>query len=64
MLREEFLWDGPLEDVSQRALSYVERLKIQTVLHEQKWNKTRAAERLGVSYKTLLNKIRILGLEN
>jgi DNA-binding NtrC family response regulator len=64
MLREEFLWDGPLEDVSQRALSYVERLKIQSVLHEQKWNKTRAAERLGVSYKTLLNKIRILGLEN
>jgi DNA-binding NtrC family response regulator len=64
MLREEFLWDGPLEAVSQRALSYVERLKIQSVLHEQKWNKTRAAERLGVSYKTLLNKIRILGLEN
>ena len=64
MLREEFLWDGPLEDVSQRALSHVERLKIQSVLHEQKWNKTRAAERLGVSYKTLLNKIRILGLEN
>ena len=27
-------------------------------------NKTRAAEQLGVSYKTLLNKIRALGLEN
>ena len=30
----------------------------------RKWNKTRAAEKLGVSYKTLLNKIRVLGLEN
>ena len=64
MLAEEFLWEGPLEEVSQRAASHVERFKIQTALRETKWNKTRAAEKLGVSYKTLLNKIRTLGLEN
>lgn len=64
MLDQQFLWDGPLEDVSQRAVAHVERFKIQNALRESKWNKTRAAEKLGVSYKTLLNKIRALGLEN
>jgi DNA-binding NtrC family response regulator len=64
MLAEQFLWDGPLEEVSQRAVSHVERFKIQNALREAKWNKTRAAEKLGVSYKTLLTKIRNLGLEN
>ena len=64
MLEEEFLWEGPLEEVSQRAVTHVERYKIQNALRESKWNKTRAAEKLGVSYKTLLNKIRTLGLEN
>ncbi len=64
MLEEAFLWEGPLEEVSQRAVTHVERFKIQNALQESKWNKTRAAERLGVSYKTLLSKIRVLGLEN
>jgi DNA-binding NtrC family response regulator len=64
MLEEEFLWEGPLEEVSQRAVTHVERFKIQNALRESKWNKTRAAEKLGVSYKTLLSKIRTLGLEN
>jgi DNA-binding NtrC family response regulator len=64
MLEEQFLWEGPLDEVSQRAVAHVERFKIQNALQESKWNKTRAAEKLGVSYKTLLNKIRSLGLEN
>lgn len=64
MLTAEFLWDGSLEDVAQRAVSHVERFKIDTALREAKWNKSRAAEKLGVSYKTLLHKIRALGLEN
>jgi DNA-binding NtrC family response regulator len=64
MLAEQFLWEGPLEEVSQRAVQHVERFKIQDALRDAKWNKTRAAEKLGVSYKTLLNKIRVLGLEN
>jgi transcriptional regulator with GAF, ATPase, and Fis domain len=64
MLAAQFLWDGPLEEVSQRAVAHVERFKIQNALRDSKWNKTRAAEKLGVSYKTLLTKIRNLGLEN
>jgi DNA-binding NtrC family response regulator len=64
MLEEQFLWEGPLDEVSQRAVAHVERFKIQNALQESKWNKTRAAQKLGVSYKTLLNKIRSLGLEN
>ena len=63
MLSEGFLWDGPLEEVAQRAVHHVERFKIDTALRESKWNKSRAAEKLGVSYKTLLHKIRALGLE-
>jgi len=57
---EEFSWEGTLEDVVQRAVTRVERSKIEAVLRACKWNKTRAAEQLGVSYKTLLNKIREL----
>jgi two-component system, NtrC family, response regulator AtoC len=64
LLEEHFVWEGPLEDVSQRAVAHVERFKIQNALRETKWNRTRAAEKLGVSYKTLLSKIRSLGLEN
>ena len=64
MLDERFLWEGPLDEVSQRAVAHVERFKIENALRESKWNKTRAAEKLGVSYKTLLTKIRTLGLVN
>jgi len=64
MLEDEFLWEGPLDEVAHRAVVHVERFKIQNALRESKWNKTRAAEKLGVSYKTLLHKIRSLNLEN
>jgi DNA-binding NtrC family response regulator len=36
---------------------------LETALRDCQWNKTRAAERLGVSPKTLLAKIRAVGLE-
>ncbi len=64
MLDENFQWEGTLQEVGERALQHIERFKIETALRECKWNKTRTAEKLGVSYKTLLNKIRSLGLEN
>jgi DNA-binding NtrC family response regulator len=63
MLDLNFQWEGTLQEVSARATAHIERFKIETALRESKWNKTRAAEKLGVSYKTLLNKIRALGLE-
>ena len=63
MLGDGFSWEGSLQEVSARALEHVERFRIEAALRGSKWNKTRAAEQLGVSYKTLLNKIRALGLE-
>src|ERR1700731_1475307 len=63
MLEESLSWEGTLQDVSTRANEYVERFKIDAALRASKWNKTRAAEQLGISYKTLLTKIRALGLE-
>jgi len=63
MLGTTFDWGGSLQEVATRAVDHVERFKIETALQSCKWNKTRAAELLGVSYKTLLNKIRSLGLE-
>ena len=63
MLSEGFNWEGTLQEVTARAVEHVERFQIEAALRGCKWNKTRAAEQLGVSYKTLLNKIRALGLE-
>lgn len=49
---------GTLSDVGQRALRYVERRRILAALESNDSNKSRTAEDLGVSYKTLLTKIR------
>ena len=49
---------GTLSDVSQRALRLVERSKILEALKANSGNKSRTAEELGVSYKTLLTKIK------
>lgn len=49
---------GTLSDVAHRALSLVERRKISEMLKANEGNKSKTAEDLGVSYKTLLNKIR------
>ena len=63
MLPEKFSWEGSLEEVTQRAAGHVERVLLENTLRDCQWNKTRAAERLGVSPKTLLAKIRAAGLE-
>ena len=63
MLPEEFSWEGPLQDVSERAAGHVERVLIENTLRETRWNKTRAAEKLGITFKTLLAKMRALRLE-
>jgi len=63
MLPPDFQWEGTLEEVSGRAASCVERVLIENALRETRWNKTRAAEKLGVSFKTLLSKMRALGLQ-
>jgi DNA-binding NtrC family response regulator len=53
---------GTLSDVGHRALRFVERNKIREALRACEGNKGRAAEDLGVSYKTLLTKIKDYGL--
>lgn len=60
---DNFSWEGTLQEVTGRAIESIERFKIEAALRNNKWNKTRAADQLGVSYKTLLNKIRALGLQ-
>jgi DNA-binding NtrC family response regulator len=49
---------GTLSDVGHRALRLVERRKIAHVLEANLGNKSKTAEDLGVSYKTLLNKMK------
>ena len=53
---------GSLAEVSGRATRTVESAKIRQVLEQTKWNKSRAAKVLGVSYKTLMNKIKLYDL--
>lgn len=49
---------GSLFEVTQRTIQSVERRKIQAALAANDNNKTRTAEDLGVSYKTLLTKLK------
>ncbi|MDJ0866421.1 MAG: sigma-54 dependent transcriptional regulator [Myxococcota bacterium] len=53
----------PLKEVGRRAALEAERETIDRVLHRTQWNRKQAARLLGVSYKTLLQKIRDCGLE-
>jgi DNA-binding NtrC family response regulator len=54
----ELEMSGTLTEVVERAVRFVERRKIAEALRAHDGNKTRAAETLGVSYKTLLTKIK------
>jgi len=63
LIPANFNWDGSLEDVTARATAHVERVLLETTLRDCKWNKTRAAEQLGITPKTLLSKLRTAGLE-
>jgi two-component system response regulator AtoC len=53
----------PLREVGRRAAQEAERETIDRVLQQTNWNRKQAARLLGVSYKTLLQKIRESGLE-
>lgn len=55
--------NGTLADTTKEALRLSETQRIKKALQETKGNKTRAAEALDVSYKTLLTKIKDYGIE-
>ncbi|MGD8387313.1 MAG: sigma 54-interacting transcriptional regulator [Desulfobacteraceae bacterium] len=53
---------GSLKTLVQAYTAEVEQSAIRQVLEDVRWNRKQAAERLGVSYKTLLNRIASLDL--
>jgi DNA-binding NtrC family response regulator len=52
-----------LADVAREAALAAERVAISDTLRQVHWNRRKAAQILGVSYKTLLNKIKETGIE-
>jgi DNA-binding NtrC family response regulator len=64
LVPDAFSWEGSFDDVTSRAQLHVERVLLENALRECRWNKTRAAEKLGMAPKTLLTKMRATGLEN
>jgi DNA-binding NtrC family response regulator len=63
-LAEHVPMDGPLHEVAAAAMRIAESRRIRQVLKQTGGNKTRAAEILQVSYKTLLTKIKEYQLED
>ena len=63
-LAEHVPMDGPLHSVAEAATRIAESRRIRQVLKQTGNNKTRAAEVLQVSYKTLLTKIKDYQLED
>jgi DNA-binding NtrC family response regulator len=61
---EQLLSEGTLEDVAKRALKIAETQRIVEALRKTRGNKSKAAEILRVSYKTLLTKIKEYGIES
>ena len=55
---EQLDLSGTLSDVAHRALRFAERRKIQSALEANFGSKGKTAEDLGVSYKTLLTKLK------
>jgi DNA-binding NtrC family response regulator len=53
---------GSLASVAKAASIKAERAAIEQTLRQVHWNRRKAAQILGVSYKTLLNKIKECGI--
>ena len=53
---------GKLPDLARAAAISAEREAIQHALDHFRWNRRKAAAQLGVSYKTLLNKMKECGI--
>jgi DNA-binding NtrC family response regulator len=64
LLPSNFSWEGTLEEVVARAVHATEHVLLENTLRDCRWNKTRAAEILGISPKTLAAKLKSTGLES
>jgi DNA-binding NtrC family response regulator len=51
-----------LPELAREAAMKAERAAIQQALDKFRWNRRKAADALGVSYKTLLNKMKECGI--
>ena len=60
---EETAGEMPLREVGRRFALEVEKEAIAHMLRQTGWNRKQAASRLGISYKTLLHKIRECGVD-
>jgi DNA-binding NtrC family response regulator len=52
-----------LKKISKAYVSEKEHEAILDILNKTRWNRTKAAEILGVSYKTLINRIQEFGIK-
>ena len=52
-----------LKKIKKKAMDHVEKEVIAYVLEKTGWNRSKATKVLNISYKTLLYKIRDLGIE-
>jgi two-component system response regulator AtoC len=59
---EDVVGPSRLPDLARRAALSAEREAIQQALDRFRWNRRKAAQLLGVSYKTLLNKMKECGI--
>jgi len=55
--------DFSLKRISKQYVSEVEKRAVLKTLEQTRWNRRQAAKLLGVSYKTLLNRIAEFGLK-
>jgi DNA-binding NtrC family response regulator len=53
-----------LLELARHAAVDAERTAIVRTLTESRWNRRKAARQLGVSYKTLLNKMKVCGISD
>jgi DNA-binding NtrC family response regulator len=60
---EKIPLEGSLEDTAKAAQRLAESIRIRKALEDTRWNKTKAAEMLKVSYKTLLTKVKEYEIE-
>ena len=61
-ITEDFNFEGNLKQVTSRVTRIIEKIKIERILRDVNFNKTKAADILEISYKTLLDKIKEYGI--